>query len=366
MNYYGPEIPQTIAAKIKDVYPSFDTEGFLDHVMDDFLTLNLMDRGRKITYSLHEFLPESYPEAVSILLKSIETKSDSESVGSPIASFMLLPFTHYVATYGLDHFDESMQAQYVLTQRFTAEFSIRPFLERHTEATLARLGEWTSDQSEHVRRLVSEGTRTRLPWASRLPKFQKNPLPVLELLERLKDDESEYVRRSVANNLNDIGKDNPDLLFRTARRWMVDADENRRKLIRHALRVAVKNCDPEALDIMSFGEQPNIEITNAAITPSEVHVGNSITINFSIKNVGQRVQSILVDFRIHYIKANGKSNPKVFKLKQIELDPGRLIQLSKKVSLVEMTTRTHYPGSHQVDALINGKIMPIGSFKLHK
>lgn len=366
VNYYGPEIPRTIAEMIKQVYPEFNVDGFMDHVMDEFLSLNLMDRGKKIAYSLHEYLPESYPEAVLILLKSIDSKSESGSIAGPMSSFMLMPHTHFVATFGLDHFEESMHAQFILTQRFTAEFSIRPFLERHTEATLERLGEWTSHPSEHVRRLVSEGTRTRLPWASRLPKFQKNPLPVLELLEQLKDDESEYVRRSVANNLNDIGKDNPELLFKTARRWIEDADENRRKLIRHALRVVIKNGDPEALDIMGFGEQPNIEITNADITPSEVHVGKSIKINFTVKNLGPKTQSLLIDFRIHYVKANGKSNPKVFKLKEIELSPQKMYQLSKKVSLAEMTTRTHYPGIHQVDVLINGKIMPIGSFILHK
>jgi 3-methyladenine DNA glycosylase AlkC len=164
-------------------------------------------------------------------------RSRSERLPRGMGGFLFLPHVFFVAEYGLEHFETSMRAQYVLTQRFTAEFSIRRYLERHQAATLGPVSrEWSADASEDVRRLVSEGTRPRLPWAPRLRAFQADPRPVLALLERLKDDPSLYVRRSVANNLNDIGKDHPVLLVETATRWMENATEERRWIIRHALR----------------------------------------------------------------------------------------------------------------------------------
>ena len=164
-----------------------------------------------------------------------------------------------------------MQAQHELTQRFTAEFSIRPFIERHPEATLARLAQWTQDPSPHVRRLVSEGTRPRLPWASRLRDFQRDPAPVLALLERLKDDPELYVRRSVANNLNDIGKDHPDLLADVARRWLQNASPERRWIVRHALRSAIKRAEPGALSALGYGAAPTLAIERVRIEPKRLH-----------------------------------------------------------------------------------------------
>ena len=257
-----------------------------------------------------------------------------------------------------------MHAQHELTQRFTAEFSIRPFLERHPEATLARLETWASDPSPHVRRLVSEGTRPRLPWAPRLREFQKDPRPVLALLELLKYDKELYVRRSVANNLNDIGKDHPALLVETARRWMVDAPDERRWLVNHGLRSAVKRGESGALAVMGFGEDAKISVSNVNIAPKRVVMSGTVTIAFDITNTDSQLQSALVDFRIHYIKSNGKSSPKVFKLKIVKLKAQESIRLSKTVSLAEMTTRKHYAGTHQVDVIINGSPAVLGKFEL--
>ena len=173
-----------------------------------------------------------------------------------MAAFLYMPHLFFVARHGLDHFEDSMRAQYALTQRFTAEYSIRAFLEKHPEATLARLREWAADPSQHVRRLVSEGTRPRLPWAPRLRAFQKDPRPVLELLELLKDDPELYVRRSVANNLNDIGKDHPALLTAVAKRWLRGATPERRWIVDHALRSAVKRADAGALGALGYGARP--------------------------------------------------------------------------------------------------------------
>ncbi|MEX1123545.1 MAG: DNA alkylation repair protein [Balneolales bacterium] len=363
-NHFGQNIPRIIAEKIATVYPGFDTESFIIHTLDGYEPLNLMDRGRKIAHSLHQYLPDDYQEAITILIDSLDVKTKTQQVPGPIASFLFLPHTFFVALYGLSHFEASMRAQYMLTQRFTAEYSIRPFLEQYTHSTLERLTEWTSDPSIHVRRLVSEGTRPRLPWAPRLQQFRKNPRPVLELLEQLKDDSSEYVRRSVANNLNDIGKDHPKLLFGTVSQWMKDATEDRQKLIRHALRSAVKRGDPAALSLLGFGDPVKAMLEDIQITPHCPEIGGSVQIAFTVKSTHSLLQRVMVDFCIHYVKADGRTSVKVFKLKEINLAPNGRVQLSKKVSLAEMTTRKHYPGKHKVEALLNGLSVPLDSFLL--
>lgn len=348
---------------ISRTFHAFDQDAFVSDALDGYEALDLMARGWKIAHALHRHLPGDYEAAVAILIDSIGPKLD-ETGDFGMAPFLYLPHVCFVAAYGLDHFEASMRAQYELTQRFSAEFSIRAFLERHPEATMARLEAWAKDPSPHVRRLVSEGTRPRLPWAPRLREFQKDPRPVLALLELLKDDPELYVRRSVANNLNDIGKDHPSLLVETARRWLIDATDERRWLVRHALRSAVKRAEPGALAVMGFGEIAKVSLANASITPKRAAIGGSVTIAFDITNTGALQQRVLVDFRIHFVKANGKSSPKVFKLKTVELAPLETASLGKTISLAEMTTRKHYPGTHHIDVVINGSVHGLGKFEL--
>lgn len=365
-NSFGTDVPRRIAGMIQDVEPAFPVAPFLEQALAGYDELELMDRARHIAVALHAHLPDDYAKAIDTLLRSlgpIESAVATEE-DSPMASFLYMPHCLFVADYGLDHFDLSMQANYELTKRFTAEFSIRPYLVRYPRKTLTLLKRWTKDPSPDVRRLVSEGTRPRLPWASRLPQFQADPTPVLDLLERLKDDPSLYVRRSVANNLNDIGKDHPDVLVQTADAWMKNADENRAWVVRHALRSAVKRGDAGALRVLGFGDARGLRVEDAAITPDRLAIGDSVVVCFAVRNTARGSRSVMVDFRIHYVKANGSARPKVFKLKAVDIPAGETVPLRKKVSLANMSTRTHYPGSHQVDAVINGRIQPIGSFLL--
>lgn len=363
-NQYGPDIPRKIAAMIAKVHKPFNSKAFLKSALAGYDDLELTQRGWQMAHALREHLPDSYPKAVKVLLKSLGSKLEHDDGQMGMASFLYLPHVQFVAEYGLDHFEESMQAQYELTQRFTAEFSIRAYLEHHPKRTLARLKKWAHDESIDVRRLVSEGTRTRLPWASRLPAFQKDPQPVLELLELLKDDPALYVRRSVANNLNDIGKDHPQLLVKTAKRWSKGASADRQWLIRHALRSAVKRGDAGALAILGYGKAQGIEIRKAKVTPAKPKRGAAVTISFELFNSSKSTQPLMVDFAVHYVKANGKTSPKVFKLKSLELAAGKSAAVSKKVSLKEMTTRKHYPGRHLVDVIVNGESSQIGFFDL--
>jgi 3-methyladenine DNA glycosylase AlkC len=362
-NQFGSNIPKVIAGMVRAVDSNFPAAAFIKDALKGYDVLELMPRGRHIAQTLRKHLPADYEQAIALLVAS-SGQPHAHDAGSGMTSFLYMPHMFFIRDYGLDHFEASMQAQYVLTQRFTAEFSIRPFLQQHPQETLARLKLWTRDPSQHVRRLVSEGTRPRLPWAGRLPQFQKNPQPVLELLELLKDDPELYVRRSVANNLNDIGKDNPAQLYVTAQRWLQDASAERRWLVHHALRSAIKRGEAGALQVMGVGSKARVAITDVNITPARARTGGSVAISFVVKNTARETQRVLVDFQIHYVKANAQSRAKVFKLKTVSLAPGESISLGKKVTLAELTTRKHYPGLHRVEALVNGRVMPLGSFTL--
>lgn len=371
-NQYGPEIPHRIADMIAAVSPEFRRQAFLDHVLPDYDKLELMPRGWHMADGLFHALPDDYPAAIDILLASLppakpaisQTSPTQDREGGSLAPFLFMPHTFFVARYGLADVESSMRAQYELTQRFTAEFSIRPFLQKHPQATLKQLQEWINDPSEHVRRLVSEGTRPRLPWASRLPDFQRDPTPVLALLEQLKDDPSLYVRRSVANNLNDIGKDHPDLLLSTAERWHQGAAGERQWVIRHALRNAIKAGEPRALALFGFSATEDIEVTQAELTPQHLHIGDTTVLSCVIRNASMSAQALMIDFQVHFVKANGSARAKVFKLSQTQLGAGDAITITKKISLAPLTTRKLYRGRHQVDLLINGQCHPVGHFLL--
>jgi 3-methyladenine DNA glycosylase AlkC len=361
-NHFGPRVPKTIAAMIGRVWPQFPSKAFLADALEGFDALELMDRGRHLAHVLRRHLPPAYPQAVDILVRSASARPARSEGDGGMASFVYLPHVCFVSAFGLDDFESSMAAQYELTQRFTAEFSIRPFLERYPERTLARLRQWARDPSHHVRRLVSEGTRPRLPWAGRLRAFQADPRPVLELLELLKDDPSSDVRRSVANNLNDIGKDHPGILIATARRWMAGADEERRALVRHALRSQVKQGNGEALKMLGFGGGARVAIENPRISPRQTSMGGRVTIGCDVRNLGRRAQPMVIDLRVHFVRARGRTAVRVFKLKIAELPPGGVVSCRKTLSLADLTTRRHYPGRHRVDVVVNGRAHELGAF----
>lgn len=371
-NLYGPDIPKRIADMISAVHPHFAAQKFLDYVLPGYESLELMPRGWHMADGLKHALPDNYEKAVDILLDSLppprppeaERSATADREGNTMAPFIFMPHTFFVARYGLEHLEASMRAQYELTQRFTAEFSIRPFLQHHQSATLNILQSWIDDPSEHVRRLISEGTRPRLPWASRLPAFQKDPRPVLRLLDQLKDDPSLYVRRSVANNLNDIGKDNTQLMLNTARRWLDRASADRAWIVRHALRVAVKNADPQALALMGYGAHPKVTVSQNLIKPAHINIGDELEFAAVIKSTSTEKQALLIDYKVHYVKASGNTSEKVFKLTRSELEAESELIITKRLSFKPITTRRFYPGRHRIELLINGQVFPIGEFTL--
>lgn len=360
-NSFGTDVIDRIGAALVAVDPDFPVQRFADLAADGFLDLELTPRGRKISTALAETLPADRARALGILQRSLGPQlGEIESDG--MATFVYLPHVFFVAEHGLDHFEEAMEFQYEVTRRFTAEFSIRAFLDHHTERTLQRLARWTADPDMHVRRLVSEGTRPRLPWAPRLQRFITDPMPVVALLERLKDDPSAYVRRSVANNLNDVSKDHPDLVVEVASRWSEEAD--RMPLIRHALRSLVKAGHSGALSLLGYGGLAEIEVVRLAVDPTPAVLGERFTVEAEVVNRSSRDAPLLVDLRVHFVKADGRSSPKVFKGREMRLGPGEGGLVRKAVSLARHTTRTPYPGDHKVEVVVNGEVLASERFQV--
>jgi 3-methyladenine DNA glycosylase AlkC len=281
-----------------------------------------------------------------------------------MAPFLFMPFTEFVSAYGLDDTASSFELLYELTKRFTAEFAIRPFIVSHPAETMALLKSWAHDPDPNVRRLVSEGTRPRLPWAPRLRAFQQDPSPVIELLEMLKDDPELYVRRSVANNLNDIGKDHPDLLIDVCRRWQQDATPERQWLIQHALRFVVKRGDASALALLGHGEKAAITIEDARITPKRARIGGTVEISFAVRSTAEHEQQLLIDLRVYYVKADRSTSAKVFKLRRLTLAAHDVAVFKRRLSLRQLTTRTHHPGKHRLEAVVNGAAHGLGAFTI--
>jgi 3-methyladenine DNA glycosylase AlkC len=364
-HFFSPALVRRLADDVARVYPAFQREAFVKSACAGLARLELLDRGKQIARALARHLPAAYPKAIEIVLASLgpEHASD-ELLGVGIAPFFYYPHTVFVAEHGLGHFDLSMRAQYELTKRFSAEASIRPYIAADPERTLAVLEGWAADRNAHVRRLVSEGTRLRLPWAPRVRWLDDNPERVLALLERLKNDPTTLVRRSVANSLNDLGKLRPDLLLRTCARWLKGATADRRALIEHALRSAVKRGDAGALRLLGYGGKAAVAIEGVRFRPARVPIGGRVAMRLALRSTAPRPQSLLVDVAVHFVKARGRAAAKVFKLKRIVLRPRQRVELATAFSLAVHTTRLPRPGRHAVDVVINGRATPAGAFQV--
>jgi 3-methyladenine DNA glycosylase AlkC len=361
--FFNPTIVRRLAADIAGVHPSFPSQAFIRDATRGLNRLELLDRGRQIARALAVHLPPDYPDAIDVLLRSLgqELVSD-ELLGAGMAPFYYLPHVIFVAEQGLDHFDLSMRAQHELTRRFSAEFSIRFFIAKDPDRTLAVLREWTTDPNAHVRRLVSEGTRLRLPWAMRVRWLDEHPARVLDLLDRLKDDPSSMVRRSVANSLNDLARVHPARAIETCAAWLEDASPERRALVTHALRSLVKQGNKDALRLLGYGRRAAVAIERVRITPKRVAIGGKVMVAFVIRNPTRRPQDVLVDLAVHFVKANGRASPKVFKVARLTLSPRGETALQTPVSLAVHTTRKPRPGVHAVDIVVNGDRRRAGSF----
>ncbi|UDF28531.1 UNVERIFIED_ORG: DNA alkylation repair protein [Roseateles sp. XES5] len=357
-NLLHPGLVKEMAGHICRAAPDFDTPRFIRLASEGMEALELMQRAERIKDALTQTLPADYPAAAAVL------KNTLPGDGRPgLAGWMLLPVNQFVSEHGLSHFDLSLALLKALTPHFTAEFGIRRFIDAEQDRALAEISGWVRDQNHHVRRLASEGTRPRLPWAMRLPKLVKEPQPILPILVALLDDPEDYVRRSVANSLNDIAKDHPALVADFVERHIEGASSARRQLLRHASRTLLKKGDAKALANFGFAAARGIGATLTVATPVVVF-GEKLGFSIAVSNADTAPQRLMIDYAIHHVKANGTLAPKVFKWKQIDLPAGGGLSIDKDHAIRPITTRVYYPGTHRIEILINGTVAASAAFDL--
>ena len=367
-NFFNEAIIAGMGDHFLKAWPGFDRTGFVQTAIHHLDTLELKQRSDQITRAMQNYLPDDFVHAGDIMLSSLTPEDGSDLSNVPvnekgISGWAVMPMTHYVGLYGMADFDLSMNLLKAMTVRFSSEFGIRFFLIEKQEETLAVLMDWKQHQNEHVRRLVSEGTRPRLPWAMQLPALIKDPVPILPLLEALKDDPSEYVRRSVANNLNDIAKDHPDLVANIAGDWMKNASKNRQKLVRYACRTLIKQGHPDTLNTLGYGPA-QVTLKHFAVKTPTVIFGDALVFEMDVHSEAKKDQALIIDYIIHHQKANGHTTPKVFKWKTLTLPAGKSHAASRKHPFQQITVRAYYPGRHRLEILVNGEILGRADFEL--
>jgi 3-methyladenine DNA glycosylase AlkC len=332
----------------------FDRAAFLSAASAGLDALSIMERVRHIADALHTALPVGYPIALDIMRAMAPQLTHG---------FQAVAITEYVARYGQGDCDRSMNALADLTRFGTAEFAVRPFLAQDPERALAKMAAWTASDDEHVRRLASEGSRPRLPWAARVPALKDDPTRAAPILEALKVDPSLYVRKSVANHLNDIAKDRPEWLLDRLADWP-QADGRTAWIVRHALRTLIKQGDPRALALIGVGHGATVTVRGFAIEPPLVRLGERIAIATEIASDSLENQRLVVDYRIHYARAGGKTAAKVFKWKTFDLAAGETVTLNIGQPIRDFSTRRHHPGRHDVELIVNGRTVAAGAFDL--
>ncbi len=371
-NIYNKNSIKIIAAHIKRNDPSFDDASFSRSITPKLSQLELKDRVRLIADTIHNHNNKNYKKNLSVLIRTLapddqhlEKEWDNNDTSNGLSGFLAWPIAQYIEDYGLDHFPTSLQAIKEVTKRFTGEFAIRPFIQKDSTKVLSYLEKWVKDKNHHVRRLVSEGTRPNLPWGMKVEILTNNPNTYIHLLDHLYDDESEYVRRSVANHMNDLSRHHPKLFYKLMQEW---SKRNKslivQKSIRHACRSELKKGSAKALKLLGYKKNINISIKGNKLSPKKIKEGDNITLEFKLKNLSSKKEPILIDYIISYLKNNGTYSKKVFRLKDTTISPSNVLEIKKIIKFKKVTTRVHYSGTHHIEVQVNGQILSKNTFEL--
>ncbi|NVK25049.1 MAG: DNA alkylation repair protein [Gammaproteobacteria bacterium] len=373
---FNTALIELTAKHIKKHYSDFDQHTFIAIASDSLEQRELKDRANQIFRGLFETLPQQFEQAIDILLRTLAPVeenvdlTDLTSNEQGLLGWIILPYSQYVGELGARpenkvHLLLALDALKQMTQRFSSEFGIRYLLLAYPEQTLQVMSDWCQHSCHHVRRLVSEGTRPLLPWAMQLPNFKNDPKLAMSHLQALRDDESEYVRRSVANHLNDVAKHHPDFVANIADKWLQEkpADINRQRMLKHACRTLLKQGHPATL--ATFGYFPPTELNvQLTLNKQTVELGMPFEMQLEITNNSDTTNTLLVDYVIYHQKANGKLTPKVFKWKTLKIAGKEKVAIVKKHHIKPITTRKYYPGKHQCAIQINGQILQSVDFTL--
>ncbi|MEZ5033218.1 MAG: DNA alkylation repair protein [Saprospiraceae bacterium] len=364
-DYLNEKVIRSFGIRLHAVWPAFDVNAFTGLILPHLPDWSFSERVQGISRALERVLPADFPKAVSILLKALPEPMPGSGEGEGMAHFIVAPQTAFISRCGQEHVDLSLEALKEMTRRFTAEWDLRLFFEKDPERIRTTLFTWARDPDQHVRRLVSEGTRPYVPWGKKLTVVEQYPELTLDLLERLKNDPEEYVRRSVANHLNDLSKKHPERVVRTLKRWArEDPGPAMDKLVKHALRSLIKMGHPGALRLLGYAPGGEVEIRQFKIEPKTIHFGDALEFSFELVSTSPKPQSLVVDYIVYFRKANGTNSPKVFKLKTLTLGAEEVSQIRKKHTIRPITTRVYYPGQHQLGVQVNGVEIAKASFTL--
>ncbi len=358
---YNKKSINSLSKLIKSKDESFDHSNFSKFILKELESLEMKDRVKIIAKELHKHNNGNYKKNIKLFIKCLapseehlDNEWDNQKIENGLSGFLVWPISQYIETYGIEDFETSMDAIYEITQRFTGEFAIRPFIEKYPKESVKRLEKWKRDKCHHVRRLVSEGTRPHLPWGIKVQHIINNPTIYLSLLTDLYDDESEYVRRSVANHMNDLSKIQDKLFFKTVNNWNKNKSRETEKLIRHASRTLLKKGDPRALRLHGYNPNIKIEIKKFKVAPRKIKEGDTLNLSLELASHFSKKQAVIIEYIVHYLKKNGEHSEKVFRFKDTVLNPFETISIEKKVHFKKVTTRKHYPGKHFIEIQING------------
>ena len=351
-DYYSIEFVESVARDCKKQLSDFDESSFEKMVIaNDWQQLELKERMHRIADVLGEYLPKDYKRSISVLLE----------VAVNYSGLRHMCFPDFVEKCGLNDFETSMMALENLTEGSSSEFAIRPFIIRYPELTMKKMKEWAKSNNYHVRRLVTEGCRPRLPWAMALPKFKEDPTIVLETIMNLIYDDERYVTRSIANNLNDISKDNPKAIIKIASEYLGRSKEID-WVIKHACRGLLKQGDKEVLQLFGFSDAGHIKVSHFKLDKL-VCLEEKLNFSFKLESDKKLLGKLRVEFIIDFMKANGKTAGKVFKICEGEYDEN-VKSIKKYYSFKKISTRKYYLGEHRLHIVINGDVYASKQFKL--
>ena len=358
-NIYNQESLRKVALDIQSAYSEFQVDEFLKSTLDEtWKDLELKDRIIKISVNLGKYLPPDYKTAISIIDQVVM------NYGTWLDGFVGF-FPIFVEIYGQDeeNWDVSMAALARYTQYASSELAVRAFIINHEERMMTQMYAWSKDENELVRRLASEGCRPQLPWGQALARFKKDPAPILPILEQLKTDPSMHVRKSVANNLNDISKTHPDLVIKLAKDWF-GKDENTNWIVKHGCRTLLKKGNRDALALFGYDDITSIDVQDFALAATSISLGEDIVFSFAIS--AKEATKVRLEYGIDYVKSNGKRNRKIFHISEVTLKENEKKLYTKKHSFADVSSRKHYPGTHSITLIVNGGERGTLDFELNR
>ncbi len=360
-NLYNKRFFENFTSSTSKVISDFDCNKFTNQIFDsDWEQRELKQRMKHVAKVLKKHLSKDFEESTHQIIDILkQLKID----GRHKIALELMFFPDYIEVNGIEKLQTSLQAMEEITKYTSCEFAIRPFIVKYEATMMQKMLEWSTNENLHVRRLASEGCRPRLPWAMALPTLKKCPTTIIPILENLKNDPSEYVRRSVANNLNDIAKDNPEVVISISQKWIGQTKETDR-LVKHGCRSLLKQGNTSIMELFGFGSIKDILIEEFKITTPKIQIGEHVCFQFQLTNKNKSASKIRLEYGVYYQKANGSLSRKVFKISERKYPANTTTLIQKKQSFKIITTRKFHLGKHQISIIINGNELDLLDFEL--